>query len=512
MRKGVTAMSIGVHKVENARLVAAVVTLFAALLAAGILALVVARSAEAAFSGANGEIVFASDRDTGAMDIFAISPSGGATDRLTTFSFGHNIDPAVSPDGSRIAFSRGGQIWVMKASGMKADGTGATQITDTSTAKTKPAWSPDGTRIAYVANSFDVDGQTDLEIWAINADGSGRTQLTNNTVPDDQPAWSPDGTQIAFVSARSGDTNRNIYLMNSDGSGTAVSLTANSTEPLYQGHDDGPSWSPDGSEIAYSNNGDGDADVYKMDANPATKDWTNLTDANAGLDVEPAWSPDDDSIAYVATSGSTDRNIYVMSTSGASPSPIDTDTAHDISPDWQPSPPTCDLRGTNENNILTSDPAKNEVVCGLGGNDTMTGQEGDILLGGDGNDTLVHPSGRATLDGGPGKDTASFAGSATPIQADLTKQFAVREETSPLEGVALLGIESLTGSSLGDKLTGSSAANKLVGGDGADTLLGSGGKDTINSRDGVNRNDTVNGGAGADKCTTDRKEASIKSC
>jgi Ca2+-binding RTX toxin-like protein len=300
---------------------------------------------------------------------------------------------------------------------MKVNGTGATQITDTSTAKTEPTWSPDGTRIAYVANSFDIVGQpnqSDFEIWTINADGSGRTQVTNNTFADSQPAWSPDGTQIAFVSARTGDTNRNIYVM----------------------------------------------------------------DANA-----PG--------------------------SGAA---IDTDAAHDISPDWQPNPPTCDVSGTNGDNILTGNPAEDEVICGLGGNDTISGQDGDILMGGDGNDMLAAAAGRATFNGAAGADTASFAGSATDIEASLISEFARRVGTNPLEGVALVGIERLTGSDLDDVLTGSNGANKLVGGDGADQLLALGGKDTLNSRDGVKRNDTVNGGPGRDKCVTDKREASIKSC
>ena len=88
----------------------------------------------------------------------------------------------------------------------------------------------------------------------INADGTGRRQITNNVFPiDEQPAWSPDGSKIAFVSHRPGDTNRNVYVMNSNGSGTAANLTENDDDPVYQGHDDGPSWSPDGSRIVYSN-------------------------------------------------------------------------------------------------------------------------------------------------------------------------------------------------------------------------------------------------------------------
>lgn len=471
------------------------------------------RPAEAAFPGVNGKIVFSSDRTRDAQDIFAISPSGGAPDRLTTFSTGHNIDPAVSPDGSRIAFSRDGQIWVMKASGMTAGGTGATQITNISTTKTRPTWSPDGSRIAYMANSFDVDGQTDLEVWIINADGSGRTQLTNNTVPDERPSWSPDGTQIAFVSARIGDSNRNIYLMDTNpATDDAINLTQNSTTPLYQGHDDFPSWSPDGTQITYSNNGDGDADVYKMDTNPTTKDWTNLT-PNPSEDTDPAWSPDGNKIVYQGTtSTATDRNIYVMNSDGSSPAPVNTNTAHDISPDWQPASPTCDITGTSGNDTALTGTTADETICGLGGNDVINGGGGnDILMGGGGNDTLVAASGRGTLNGGDGIDASSFAGSATPIEASLVSAFARRSTTNPLEGVALVGIESLTGSSLGDSLTGSGGANKLVGGAGADEILGLGGKDKLHSRDGA-KNDTVNGGPGTDACTTDNREISIKSC
>ena len=51
----------------------------------------------------------------------------------------------------------------------------------------------------------------------MNADGSGVTQLTDHRAVDWNPAWSPDGAQIAFVSERDG--NREIYVMNADCSG-----------------------------------------------------------------------------------------------------------------------------------------------------------------------------------------------------------------------------------------------------------------------------------------------------
>jgi predicted ATPase/DNA-binding SARP family transcriptional activator len=262
----------------------------------------------------------------------------------------------------------------------------------------------------------------------------------------------------------------------------------------------------DGTQITYSTI----QDVWKMNANGTGK--TNLT-INSGGGQNPAWSPDGNSIVYVRSG-----DIYVMDADdGGNKTAVDTTPRQDVKPDWQPNPPTCDITGTNGDDNPTANPAfagtpAAETICGLGGNDVINGGGGnDILMGSDGNDTLVVPAGRATLNGGSGKDAASFAGSSTSLTASLITEFAQRDGTDPLEGAALVGIENLTGSSLGDALTGSNKANKLVGGDGADELLGLGGKDRINSRDGV-KNDTVNGGPGTDTCTTDRREVSIRSC
>ena len=52
----------------------------------------------------------------------------------------------------------------------------------------------------------------------------------------------------------------------------------------------------------------------------------------------------------------------------------------------------------------------------------------------------------------------------------------------------------------------------LVGGEGADSLVGFGGTDTLKSKDGKSGNDSLNGGPGTDKCITDAREKSIKSC
>jgi Tol biopolymer transport system component len=99
--------------------------------------------------------------------------------------------------------------------------TGAGKRWLTLTAWRIPAWSPDGRRIAF-ESVRDGNG----EVYVINADGSGQRNLTRKPRDDFAPAWSPGGRKIAFLSNRDGnsfvskrDSNPEIYVMNTDGSG-----------------------------------------------------------------------------------------------------------------------------------------------------------------------------------------------------------------------------------------------------------------------------------------------------
>jgi Ca2+-binding RTX toxin-like protein len=123
-----------------------------------------------------------------------------------------------------------------------------------------------------------------------------------------------------------------------------------------------------------------------------------------------------------------------------------------------------------------------ENVIGSSQDDALTGDGGaNRLDGGAGNDTLAGGLGNDTLVGGTGVDTATYANSATAVNASLLSNSSTGEGTD-----SFLGIENLTGSALNDTLAGDHGDN---------VISGLGGRDGINGNLG---NDTIDGGAGDD--------------
>ncbi|MYG19029.1 MAG: hypothetical protein F4208_05555, partial [Gemmatimonadales bacterium] len=154
-------------------------------------------------------------------------------------------------------------------------------------------------------------------------------RLTSNSAIDYEPAWSPDGDQIAFTTDRDG--NSEIYVMNTSGSGV-TRLTDHSR------HDIRPSWSPDGDKIAFESERDGNREIYVMNADGS--EVTRLTDHSA-FDYSPAWSSDGTKIAFVSDRDG-NREIYVMNV----PSTDSSASSRAASPSGTPEQPAFEMTPT----------------------------------------------------------------------------------------------------------------------------------------------------------------------
>ena len=146
------------------------------------------------------------------------------------------------------------------------------------------------------------------EIYVMSADGTNQINLTRHPKADRHPTWSPDGTKIAFTSDRDGD--REIYVMKASG-GRPIQLTENLVP-----WDRAAAWSPDGKRIAFTSGRDGDFDIYVMDADGS--DPIQLTHNLLAMDDHAAWSPDGERIAFTSNREG-EFDIYVMDADGSNP-------------------------------------------------------------------------------------------------------------------------------------------------------------------------------------------------
>lgn len=257
--------------------------------------------ADAAFAGKNGPIVLSLDNalvpnDAAVCsscqgldaDLFVFSPQSGVLTKLTS---GIEDDwwPAWAPDGRRLALARSPvrnaafDIFILDT----VTGT-ASNITNTALDNEDgPSWSPDGKKIVFSAEPNDptriLSERFSSDIYVMDLETRAIERLVDDPQIDFDPAWSPDGTAIAY--SKGGE----LRMIASDGS---FQLTVASSSRVEDGNIVGPTWSPNGKQIAFTTYA-GSVWIVNRDGSDLRRITSNSSSA-----YYATWSPDGRWIAF----------------------------------------------------------------------------------------------------------------------------------------------------------------------------------------------------------------------
>ena len=280
-------------------------------------------------------------------------------------------DPQISPDGQMIAYTvstidakedkSNTHIWLVAY-----DGSNDRQITFSNDSENAPRWSPDGKYLAFTSSRPGKQGVRGSQVWLLDRNGGEAFQLTELKGRLQGYEWSPDSKRLALVI---GDPDPDApdptatpapgtppkppkpividrYRYKQDVQGylltgrhTYIYLFDVATRKLERltkskWDESSPSWSPDGTRIAFMSNHADDPDrdpaaqLYVVDARPGSIERLLTTEANRATRARPEWSPDGKSIRFLEADEkkygaySMDHLVFVPADGSAPPSRV----------------------------------------------------------------------------------------------------------------------------------------------------------------------------------------------
>ena len=269
-------------------------------------------------------IFFNSDRD-GHFNLYAYSTSNGKTTQVTSNRPWDVRWPSSDNEG-QIVYELNGELQVLDARSRKSTPISIT-VPDEGNARR-----PSRVAAGNLIESVNLSPKGERAVFAARGDifsapiekGPTRNLTDSSGAHDKWPSWSPDGSQIAFVSDKSGE--EELYLISQDGSKPAEQITQGGTAMRYI-----PEWAPDGKRIAFS---DKDGKLYVLTL--ADRKVVEIADSHRGQIRDYTWSPRGNFLAFTMANQNQFASVHIWSATDGQLRRVTDDHFNSFNPAWDP--------------------------------------------------------------------------------------------------------------------------------------------------------------------------------